>query len=190
MEIKRGAEAVLIIDGQIVIKERVTKKYRLNIIDDTIKKERTKAEARIMAEARKFGIPTPIIFDIKDYTITMQYIDGILLRNIIDENLSYELGKIIGLMHSNAIIHGDLTTSNMLYAYEKIYLIDFGLAYIDTNIESQGVDLHVLFQTFKSTHDCYEDLINYFCTGYNKTYINAVAVISRVKEIEKRGRYV
>lgn len=188
MEIRRGAEAIVTLD-KIVIKQRIAKKYRLQIIDDTIRKERVRAEARIMAEARKFGIPTPIIFDVEDYTIKMQYIDGIILKNIINEDLSLKLGETIGLMHSHGIIHGDLTTSNMIYFKDKIYLIDFGLAYRSSSIESQGVDLHVLFQTYVSTHNGHQKLIENFKVGYQKIYTNATAVINRIKEIEKRGRY-
>jgi TP53 regulating kinase and related kinases len=189
MELARGAEAVVTVNKGIVIKERISKKYRLQEIDDDIRKERTRAEARLILEARKCGVPTPIIYDIQDHIIKMQYINGIPLKKIMNENLSHKVGQLIGKLHSHAIIHGDLTTSNMIFANEKIYLIDFGLAYMDAKIESQGVDIHVLFQTYESTHHNYEELIVNFCEGYRETFASADAVIARVKEIEKRGRY-
>jgi Kae1-associated kinase Bud32 len=77
----------------------------------------------------------------------------------------------------------------MIFSNDIIYLIDFGLAYMDSSLEAQGVDVHVLFQTFESTHSEYEKLIASFSLGYRESFVSADDVIERVKEIEKRGRY-
>ena len=184
-----GAEATVKLEGELIVKERVPKRYRLKELDERIRRERTKAEARLISEARRLGIPTPIVHDIQNSTIVMQYIPGTPLKYVIDESLSERLGELVGRLHSGGIIHGDLTTSNLLLYNDRIYMIDFGLSFMDPGIEAKGVDVHVLFQTFESTHHDYEALIDAFSRGYRQTSDNAEEVLERVKEIEKRGRY-
>ena len=189
MHLTSGAEATVHLEDGIIIKERVPKRYRLVELDERIRKERTRAEARLMSEARRVGVPTPIIYDINGSRIEMEYIAGEPIKNIMTPYLSERVGEIVGRLHSGDIIHGDLTTSNMILHNDKIYMIDFGLSFVSRIIESQGVDVHVLFQTFESTHKDPEKLIDAFCKGHRKTFENADNVIQRVKEIEKRGRY-
>lgn len=119
----------------------------------------------------------------------MEYIDGTALKNIIDPAFSEQAGELVGKLHSCGIVHGDLTTSNIMFRDGKLFLIDFGLAYIDRTLEARGVDIHVLFQTFESTHEGHEELIEYFKKGYKRTFPGADEVIQRVSEIESRGRY-
>lgn len=194
MEMKRvmltsGAEAKIELCDGIILKSRAPKRYRLKEIDERLRRERTKIEAKLIAEARKSGVPTPIIYDVMNCEIQMEYIDGVQLKHVLDANLSERIGELVGLLHTAGIIHGDLTTSNMILAGERIYLIDFGLAYFDQSIEARGVDVHVLFQTFESTHGGHETLIEAFTRGYRKTFKDADDVLQRVKEIESRGRY-
>jgi TP53 regulating kinase-like protein len=189
MYLASGAEATVSLEHGVIIKERVPKRYRLKELDERIRKERTRAEARLMSEARRRGVPTPIIYDIEDFTIEMEFIQGEPLKNIMTLKLSERVGELIGRLHSGGIIHGDLTTSNMILHNDRIYMIDFGLAFVDRTIEAQGVDLHVLFQTFESTHNQHEDLIGALGKGYRRTFPDADDVLKRVKEIEKRGRY-
>ncbi|WP_406657988.1 Kae1-associated kinase Bud32 [Methanolobus sp. ZRKC2] len=184
-----GAEATVKVKGELIVKERVPKRYRIRELDERIRKERTKAEARLISEARRLGIPTPIVHDIQNSTIVMQYIPGTPLKHVIDESLSERLGELIGRLHSGGIIHGDLTTSNLLLYNERIFMIDFGLSFMDPGVEAKGVDVHVLFQTFESTHHDYRALIDAFSRGYRHTCDNSGEVLERVKEIEKRGRY-
>jgi Kae1-associated kinase Bud32 len=92
-------------------------------------------------------------------------------------------------LHTHGIIHGDLTTSNILFKDGKLYLIDFGLSYLDKTVEARGVDVHVLFQTFESTHENHEELIETFKKGYALTFAGAEEVLGREREIEARGRY-
>lgn len=187
--IASGAEAVIALYGNTIIKTRVNKRYRLKEIDETLRRERTRTEARLISEARKCGVPTPIIKDVTDFEIKMEYIDGDLLKNVITPALSEQAGEIVGKLHSCDLVHGDLTTSNIIFMGGKLFLIDFGLAYIDRTLEARGVDIHVLFQTFESTHEGYEELIEAFKKGYKRTFQGADEVIKRVKEIESRGRY-
>ena len=165
------------------------KQYRLKEIDETLRKERTRSEARLISEARRCGVPTPIIRDVTDFEIKMEYIEGTALKKVITPSLSEQTGELIGRLHTYGIIHGDLTTSNILFKDGKLYLIDFGLAYLDKTVEARGVDVHVLFQTFESTHEDHEELIEAFKKGYARTFAGANEVLGRVRDIEGRGRY-
>ena len=187
--IASGAEALISLEDGNIIKKRIEKRYRLPEIDRNIRQERTRTEARLISEARKCGIPTPIIRDVTDFEIRMEYINGTALKNIITPQLCEQTGELIGKLHTCGLMHGDLTTSNILFKDGKLYLIDFGLAYIDNALEARGVDIHVLFQTFESTHEDHEKLIEAFIKGYRRTFRTADEVLERVKEIESRGRY-
>ncbi len=189
-----GAEAVVYLEEgpegkEVLIKERVPKAYRHKEIDERIRTERNRTEARLMSEARRSGVSTPIIYDVEDFKLKMQYIDGVPIKYLVTPELSEKVGELIGKLHSAGIIHGDLTTSNLLLAGERLYLIDFGLAYFDNGLESRGVDVHVLFQTFESTHRNYEALIEAFKKGYQRTFVDSEEVLKRVEEIKKRARY-
>ncbi len=189
-EIGRGAEAILTRNGDVVKKWRLPKSYRLKELDERLRVERTTMEARIMAEARRTGVPTPIIRDISKFELVMEFIDGVKLKDIITPALSERVGELVGKLHRSGIVHGDLTTSNMILKDGRIYFIDFGLAYHDQSLEAQGVDVHVYFQTLKSTHDDAESLIEAFKRGYRREYQRADAVLERVEDIRSRGRYL
>lgn len=186
---KRGAEAVVLIDDDKAMKTRMKKDYRIRELDERLRSERTKAEAKIMSEARKLGIPTPIIYDVGRFDLVMETIHGTPLKDVIDEDKSRKAGVLIGKLHSGGIIHGDLTTSNMLVKGERIYLIDFGLSFWDEMLESRGVDVHVFFQTLVSSHKEHEKLKAAFAEGYRSSFKGADDVLDRVREIEYRGRY-
>jgi TP53 regulating kinase-like protein len=189
MELTNGAEATVKVEDGYLTKDRVPKRYRLRELDERIRKERTKAESRLMSEARRLGIPTPIIYDVENSVIRMQYIPGTPLKHVINDELSERLGKLVGLLHTGGIIHGDLTTSNLILYNERLYMIDFGLSFMNGGVEARGVDVHVLFQTFESTHHDHKSLTEAFCRGYRHVFTGAEEVLDRVTEIEKRGRY-
>lgn len=193
MVIIKGAEADVVIDRDngIVIKKRLPKRYRIRQLDEIIRKERTRTEAKIMVDVRKVGVPTPIVLDITDDTIKMERIDGYILKEMITETLIETVGEHVGRMHKRGVIHGDLTTANMIYSpsEEIVYLIDFGLARYDEEVEGRGVDIHVLFQMLHSTYEDYDRLKESFIKGYKKIFDKADEVLDRVKEIEERGRY-
>jgi N6-L-threonylcarbamoyladenine synthase/protein kinase Bud32 len=189
-----GAEAVVYLEEghegkKVLVKERVPKAYRHPQIDEVIRKERNRTEARLMSEARRSGVSTPIIYDVEDFKLKMQYIEGVPIKYLINPEISENVGELVGKLHSSGIVHGDLTTSNILLAGERLYLLDFGLAYFDKGLEARGVDVHVLFQTFESTHSTHETLIEAFKKGYQSTFIDSADVLKRVEEIKKRARY-
>ena len=186
---KRGAEAVVLIEEDKVIKTRVKKDYRIKELDERLRTERTRAEAKVMSEARRLGIPTPIIYDVGRFDLIMEVIEGTPLKDVIDEERSRMAGVLVGKLHGGGIIHGDLTTSNMLVKGDRIYLIDFGLSFYDELLESRGVDVHVFYQTLISSHKEHEKLMAAFAEGYRSSFKGADAVLERVREIEYRGRY-
>ncbi len=190
MEIGRGAEAVITLVDGVVKKKRHAKSYRQPALDERIRQERTLREARITSEARRHGVLTPIICNISRFELRMERIMGEKLKDVINEELSEMVGETVGKLHQGGIVHGDLTTSNMMLTRGKICLIDFGLSFYDNTVEAQGVDVHVYFQTLESTHDQPQELMDAFVAGYTRTYSQAEAVLQRVKEIKARGRYL
>jgi TP53 regulating kinase-like protein len=199
--IKQGAESILYLDNfenqEVLVKERIPKRYRIKEIDDRLRKERTKKEVRLLTEARKFGIETPAILAVEENKIVMQFIDGKTVKEFFysaKENeikaISQEIGRIVGLLHSNGIIHGDLTTSNMILKNGKVFFIDFGLGEFSKKIENQGVDLNLLEEALKATHFRIYSLIwQNLLEAYKKEYKAANEVLLKVNEIEKRARY-
>ena len=201
--IKQGAEAKLFLsklnDEKIIIKERIKKGYRIKEIDEKIRKSRTSLEANLLTEARRVGVPTPLIHEIdkKNYKIIMEFIEGKRIKELLNEadlntvkKICVEIGKNIGKLHSAGIIHGDLTTSNMILREGKVYFIDFGLGFFSRRIEDQAIDLRLLFEALKSTHFeilevCWENVIK----GYKSEYKEADKVLKRMEEIRKRVRY-
>ncbi len=178
------------LEEDVVIKRRIPKKYRQRELDRRLIAERTRAEARLIATARKSGVPTPIICDVTGDTIVMERIQGMLLKEVLEPRHLHAAGLTVGRLHAAGIIHGDLTTSNMFIRDEKCVLIDFGLAQVSTELETRGVDLHVLFQTLKSTTIDHEVLKSAFIEGYRECFPLYADVLTREREIERRGRYL
>jgi Kae1-associated kinase Bud32 len=199
----QGAEAILYLDefdGQkVLVKERIKKDYRIEEIDSKLRRERTREEVKLMTEARKVGVLTPKIFhvDYEKFKIIMEFIEGKRLKEFFSEakeeeieKISFEIGRLVGKLHSAGIIHGDLTTSNMILKDGDIYFIDFGLGFFSKRIEDQGVDLNLLFEALKATHYkilniCWENIVK----GYKQEYKYAEQVLKKVEEIEARARY-
>lgn len=155
--IKRGAEAVLYLEDDQLVKERIKKGYRLPEIDVKLRKLRTRKEAKLLSEARRVGVETPRIssVDEKDFKIKMDFIDGKRLKEFFndtdDENrkkVAEDVGRLVGILHKNGIVHGDLTTSNMILKDDKVFFIDFGLGEFSNRIEDLATDLSVLKGSF------------------------------------------
>lgn len=187
---ERGAEAKVSLTGQNAVKSRLSKGYRNSVLDTALITERTKAEARAISVARRGGVPVPVIRDITATAITLEKIEGDVLKYVMTPQYAKEAGITVGRLHATGLVHGDLTTSNMIWRKPYVYLIDFGLAQFTTEIEPRGVDLHVLFQTLESTAENAETLRNAFIEGYRFSFSDAPAVLEREHEIEMRGRYL
>jgi Kae1-associated kinase Bud32 len=201
--IYKGAEAEIrvteFLDRLVIEKKRISKSYRIKEIDNNLITSRTKEEAKLIGEARKSGVCVPIIFDVNvpEGILIMQYIQGDRIKDIINDidekkrrKLCIRIGESIAQLHNNSIIHGDLTTSNMIYYQENIYFIDFGLGIKSEEVESQGVDLHVLMEAFESTHSQFPKCFSYVMKGYSNKYrLNVKSVVQKINDIVKRGRY-
>jgi len=201
--IYQGAEAKICksryMDFDVVKKRRLNKSYRINEIDNRLIFYRTKEESKLMTEARKHGVSVPIIFDVDTQKgiITMEYLYGKRIKDILNglsekerSRICKMIGESIAKLHNNNIIHGDITTSNMILQDDRIHFIDFGLGEKNSEIEAKGVDLHVLMEAIESTHSRYSDCFNYVLEGYkNKLDNDANLVIRKIEDIVKRGRY-
>ena len=190
MERACGAEAEVQLGRKFVEKRRVRKAYRRPELDARLIAERTRAEARLIASARKAGIPTPVILEITGDTIRMERIFGSLMKDTLRKEHLEEAGRTVGSLHRSGIVHGDLTTNNMVMRDGRCVLIDFGLSGVSSDLEARGVDLHVLFQTLESTTDRFPELKEAFRKGYEEVFDNAAEILAREREIEKRGRYL
>ena len=206
--LKVGAEANLYLGEfmgyKVIVKQRSRKEYRDPELDQEIRKKRTITEARIINQVRKLGIKAPAILLVnpKTSTIILEYVEGTLLKEYLtktpsSKNIPQILGKVgeyIGILHSNRIIHGDLTTSNIiLYEDKTPVLIDFGLSYWSDDIEDHGTDLHLMLRSLESTHPLQaKEYFNYIVEGYKKIRGEETTkqVIDKIREIRLRGRYI
>jgi TP53 regulating kinase-like protein len=205
--IKKGAEASLFLedwhDQKVILKRRLPKKYRLAKLDEEIRFKRTAHEPQIIHKAKEAGVSTPTIFmvDMADATIIMEFVEGKQVKQILNDlteeqriQLCRHIGNLVGRLHSHGIIHGDLTTSNMILTpHGKVVFVDFGLSEISKELEVRGVDLHLMKRAFQSTHykyakECFEAAME----GYAEVIGDSVTkdVLEKIWEIEKRGRYV
>jgi len=199
----KGAEAEIYLSkylGKDVLKKhRIKKSYRIKEIDENLISTRTKEETKLMIEARGQGVSVPIIYDVdlKKGIITMQYVKGERIKDIFDKisdkkrkKLCIDIGRNIAKFHNNNIIHGDITTSNMIFYDKRVHFIDFGLGEISSEVEAKGVDLHVLMEAIESTHSKNSGYFKYVLEGYKNEYRNdAELVFKKIDEIVKRGRY-
>jgi len=207
MLIKKGAEASLYLEDwhgrKVVLKKRVSKKYRVPELDVEIQTKRTRHEPQIMHKAKEAGVPAPIVFlvDLEEATIVMEFVEGKQVKHVLNglpqderRRLCQQIGELVGKLHSHGIVHGDLTTSNMILTPTgKVVFIDFGLSDQTWELEAKGVDLHLMKRAIASTHfihaeECFEAVID----GYEKTMgKNATnEVLEKIAEIERRGRYI
>ena len=205
--LKKGAEASLYVADwhgrKVVFKVRIPKRYRPEELDKQIRSYRTVHEPQLMHEAKAAGVPTPLIYmvNVPEASITMEFIEGEQVKQLLNKvskaerkELCVRIGELVGRLHSQSLIHGDLTTSNMILNPEgKIFLVDFGLGEKNSEIEAKGVDLHLLKRALQSTHfqfweECFESVL----FGYSAVLGDELAekVYLKIKEIEKRGRYI
>lgn len=192
MEIAKGAEAIIEKKGNSIIKKRILKSYRLKEIDTKLRISRTKSEAKILRKLQKI-IPVPKVIKISEFEIEMEHIEGKKLSEYLEkldlEEISKQIGESIAKMHDLGIIHGDLTTSNMILSEKKVFFIDFGLAFHSQRIEDKAVDLHLLKQALEAKHyRIWQEVFKKIIEGY-KTSKHFQEVIKRLEIVEKRGRY-
>ena len=184
-------------DDESIVKERIKKAYRLPQIDEKLRKERTRKEVKLLADARALGVMTPKILEVSDNKIVMERVKGARVKELLDTSSKNviaktckEIGRLVGKLHANNIIHGDLTTSNMISTGNEIYFIDFSLGDTSRKLEDKGTDIKLLREAIKSTHfkilrTCWDNIVK----GYKAEYKDAEKVLEKVDEIERRARY-
>jgi TP53 regulating kinase-like protein len=205
--LKKGAEASLYLadwnERKVIIKVRIPKKYRPKELDEQIRSYRTVHEPQLMHEAKAAGVHTPLIYmvNVPESSITMEYVEGQQVKQLLNNasksersDLCVRIGESIARLHSHGLIHGDLTTSNMIQTPEgKLYFVDFGLGEKNSELEAQGVDLHLLKRALQSTHYQYwEECFRNVECGYSSIVGAELAekVYEKIREIQRRGRYV
>ena len=202
--IKKGAEAELYLIDFLglpaVLKKRVSKPYRAKELDDYIRRMRTSHEVTMMFHARTSGVPVPAIYDVDpdEGVIIMEYIPGPTLKDMTLKGYDVTpifrlIGIYVGKMHSNNMVHGDLTPANIVVPEpEKPFFIDFGLAERSGELEAIGTDVHLMLRALESTHyHKVKELFEAFLVGYREVMGSRVeSIMRKVEEIRRRGRYV
>lgn len=191
--IAQGAEAKIFLD-KTISKQRISKGYRHPILDQKIRKSRTKREAKLLIKAGIFtNIPKVINQDI--FNIEIEFINGDRLSDTLNNypepkqfKIMQQLGQQTSKLHENNIIHGDLTTSNTILKGNKVFIIDFGLGFISPRIEDKAVDIHLIKQALEAKHfQNWENLFKNFLKGYK--FSETKKVLEQLKKVEARGRY-
>lgn len=207
---KQGAEAKIfktLFEGKkAILKSRVPKAYRCKTLDEMLRTTRTTRETSLLQKARSLGINTPTIYDInkKKKEITMELVEGQRLKDALEKKniqLCKKAGETIAKMHEANIVHGDLTTSNIIVKEKdrgqkaglpkekELYFIDFGLGKSTAKHEDKAVDLLVFKKTFEATHielmpRGWELIIEgYLAKGGKKE------VLKQMQKVEERVRY-
>lgn len=193
-EIKSDSKIILAPQA-FIRKSRVPKSYRHPKIDEELRKKRTRIEARVLSKALAAGANIPKVLRIEKYDLEMEFINGDRLSQTLNSyseskqfSIMREIGTQTAILHNNNIIHGDLTTSNMILQENKIFLIDFGLGFISRKIEDKAVDVHLIKQALEAKHfQNHKKLFREFLEGYNPT--EKEKILARLEAVEKRGRY-
>lgn len=220
--IKQGAEAKLTLGEfggrQCLIKERFVKHYRHPDLDAHLTKERMRAESKTATRCQAAGVNAPQILhmDLNERKIYMEYFEKSItakefINNVLPKvadatereerckKLTDQIGTCIGKMHANNLIHGDLTTSNILldpldaddgtFRDYKLIMIDFGLSSWSQSSEVKGVDLYVLERALLSTHSGIPNLFNSILDAYKTANTgNLIEIINKFEEVRARGR--
>lgn len=192
--IYQGAEAKLYVDNDRLIKERIQKGYRINYLDIKLRKSRTRKEAKILQKLQEINFPAPKLIKQDEFLIEMEFLHGEQIKNILNQQncaqLAREIGEKVGILHKNEVIHGDLTTSNMILNYGAVHFVDFGLSFVSNKIEDKAVDLHLLDHAIDSRHyEIHNEFMQAFYEGYKNTNPEAYDVLERLQTVQKRGRY-
>mgnify|MGYP002762818969 CR=1 FL=1 len=210
----RGAEASVEVRGVKVLKRRLPKGYRHPDLDATLRRDRTVAEARLLASAREAGVPTPLVrdVDVAEATLAMQYVGECDLAAALTPDRARAVGEHLARLHAAGIVHGDPTTRNVRVGCGgerretpteaandvsrdregipedgQLFLIDFGLGFNSDHVEDYAMDLHVFEQSIEGTASDPGSLVAAVEEGYRS--VGDAAVLERLRGVEGRGRY-
>ncbi|MCI4368139.1 MAG: Kae1-associated serine/threonine protein kinase [Thermoplasmata archaeon] len=204
----RGAEASLRrVDWMgfpALLKERETKAYRPKALDERLRKERTRTEVRLLQEARRLGVRTPIVYDvdIDRSRIVLEELPGPTLKELLEKSAGesaplapalHAVGFALGRLHAGGITQGDLTSSNILFpsgAEGPPAFIDLSMGARSAGVEEMGIDLHLIEEDLTALHPKGPQLYKRFLEGYAEgNPAGHLDVRTRAKAIKGRIRY-
>uniref|UniRef100_A0A0D6QWA4 non-specific serine/threonine protein kinase n=1 Tax=Araucaria cunninghamii TaxID=56994 RepID=A0A0D6QWA4_ARACU len=206
--VKQGAEArifeSIFMGRKAIIKERFSKKYRHPVLDAKLTSKRLYGEARCMTKARRLGVLTPTLFalDSEMHTLMFEYIEGPSVKEVLlqagslpgyeeqIEDIAVQIGRAVAHLHDGGLVHGDLTTSNMILSGDskQLVLIDFGLSFTSTLPEDKAVDLYVLERALLSMHSSNGNIMERVLASYKKSSKQWSATLNKLAEVRLRGR--
>ena len=215
----------LLPDLPCALKYRPPKAYRHPVLDRRLTRQRILAEAKVLQRLRREGVPVPALYAVFEGAGCMmtEWIDGApvrvrlndyLARGAQGEGAGHELadlmqrvGRLVGGIHRAGVVHGDLTTSNMMLRPwppeasgghsegggerlldGEVVAIDFGLASQSVSDEDRAVDLYVLERAFASTHPRAEPLFDELLQGYKSSFKQTGSVLRKLEDVRMRGR--
>ncbi|HXY12566.1 MAG TPA: KEOPS complex kinase/ATPase Bud32 [Thermoplasmata archaeon] len=206
--VSRGAEASLRkVDWwgfPALLKERDQKAYRPKALDERVRRERTRNEVRLLVDARRLGVRTPLVYDVDliRYRITLEELPGPTLRQVLEDPsvppddvvaAVRSFGRALGMLHAGSIAHGDLTSSNVLLPEGPRgppAFLDLSMGTRSPGIEELGIDLHLVEEDLKALSGRSDALVRAFHEGYAEGNPHgAREVRARAKVIRGRVRY-
>lgn len=200
--LSQGAEATLYVKaGKTVavatlVKDRSSKPYRHAVLDHQLRLRRMRREVKALNDAASLiPVPKVLAVDEKNCLFEMQYFAVDALSSVLEtldwKALLFLAGKQLGTLHAHDLIHGDLTTSNMLFANDLLYFIDFGLSIVSRKDEDKAVDMHLFSRALESKHYAIAELgFERFLAGYKEgNAAGFAAVLERFEQVQERGRY-
>lgn len=202
----KGAEASLYLaewfGRQVIVKARIPKRYRIPELDQVLRETRTVREAKTLVLAKRVGVPTPVVYEVDPVKarIVMSHVPGRPMKAVLPSWTPEQaraafttLGGYTGRLHANGVIHGDLTTSNVIVdARGHLTIVDFGLSEMSVTDEDRAVEVHLLKRVLTSSHGArWKPCLEAFVAGYSAEMgLERGQVLRRVAEIETRGRYI
>ncbi|GAB7350334.1 hypothetical protein MBLNU459_g0966t1 [Dothideomycetes sp. NU459] len=220
------------------LKYRPPKPWRHRTLDQRLTRARILAEARVLARCRREGVVVPAVLalDWENGWLCQEWIRGATMRKALEwfrasrpeappregecqaqaelVDLLARIGRAVGRLHETGVVHGDLTTSNIMLRPERgggaegegeedrepepepeisstegqVVLIDFGLATQSVQEEDKAVDLYVLERAFASTHPWAEADFKHVLTAYGESHKGGKTVLKRLEDVRMRGR--
>ena len=188
-------------DLDAVYKVRKPLAYRLRVLDDAIRRQRTIHEADMIHQAKRAGVRAPFLYDVDvpAATLVMEFIEGERVKDLVGsasveslDELFYEFGRSAARLHAAGIMHGDLTTANVVRRGGELVFIDFGLSIRTARLEDHAVDLRLIKETLVGAHPSIaQAALESIYRGYASVVgpSRSRSVLKQLQNIERRGRY-